>query len=634
MSNTSTIHIKTDFDCKVYDYGQELGTAKADNYFNVELRKGEHELSFIYTKNESISKTISYNVIDTDCDYKLHVEIAEIICGIAKKLTDSSNITAAIKLYAIAAKKGYALAQFKIGSFLYEAKDYLKAVEWFTNAAEQGFAEAQFNLGICYYYGYGIEKDFAKAVEWFTNAAKQGDVVAQYNLGVCFYKGIGVEKDFSKAVEWYTKAAEKNQADAQFNLGICFENGTGVEKNLTKALEWYTKAAIQGDVDAQYNLGYCYEYGDGIEKKLSKAVEWYTKAAEQGFARAQCNLGVCYEHGTGVEKDLAKAVEWYTKAAEQGDSTAQHNLGYCYEKGNGIEKSLPKAVEWYTKAAEQGYAKAQCILSIYYAQGKGVDKDFAKAIIWCNKAVEQGYAKAQYLLGVYYYKGIGVEKNLSKAMEWYTKAAEQGEEDAKKAIDRLKSIETKPIHYLFFDTETTGLPIDYNTPTYQTKLWPRLVQLSWITTDEDCNILSQNDFIIYPDGFTIPSDASKLHGITTDIAKEKGKPLKEVMDKFMEDFKAAKAIVGHNIDFDKKILSAELYRLKQKDIMNSKQSLCTMKASTNFCKIPGPYGYKHPKLQELHKKLFGCEFKDAHNSMSDVTATLKCFKEMRRVGWI
>ena len=327
-------------------------------------------------------------------------------------------------------------------------------------------------------------------------------------------------------------------------------------------------------------------------------------------------------------------MEWYTKAAEQGDSTAQHNLGYCYEKGNGIEKSLPKAVEWYTKAAEQGYAKAQCILSIYYAQGKGVDKDFAKAIIWCNKAVEQGYAKAQYLLGVYYYKGIGVEKNLSKAMEWYTKAAEQGEEDAKKAIDRLNSIETKPIHYLFFDTETTGLPIDYYTPTYQTKLWPRLVQLSWITTDEDCNILSQNDFIIYPDGFTIPSDASKLHGITTDIAKEKGKPLKEVMDKFMEDFKAAKAIVGHNIDFDKKILSAELYRLKQKDIMNSKQSLCTMKASTNFCKIPGPYGYKHPKLQELHKKLFGCEFKDAHNSMSDVTATLKCFKEMRRVGWI
>ena len=106
------------------------------------------------------------------------------------------------------------------------------------------------------------------------------------------------------------------------------------------------------------------------------------------------------------------------------------------------------------------------------------------------------------------------------------------------------------------------------------------------------------------------------------------------MDKFIEDFKAAKVIVGHNIDFDKKIISAELYRLRQRDIMNSKKSLCTMKAATNYCKIPGPYGYKHPKLQELHEKLFGCEFEDAHNSLSDVKATLKCFIEMRRVGWI
>ena len=494
MSNTSTIHIKTDFDCKVYDYGQELGTTQADTYFNIELRKGEHELTFAYTEDKSISKTINYTVEDADCDYRLNIEIAEVICDKAEN--------------------------------------------------------------------YNIFRHYSEAFTLFSLAARKGHARAQYNLGLCYYEG------------------------------------TGIEKDLAKAVEWWTKAAVQRYAMAQCNLGYCYEYGEGVKKDLAKAVEWYTKAAEQGYARAQFDLGVCYEYGTGVEKDLAKAVEWYAKAAEQG------------------------------------YAKAQCILSIYYAKGKGVDKDFAKAMIWCNKAVKQGYAKAQYLLGVYYYKGIGVEKNLSRAMEWYKKADEQGDEDAKKAIDRLNSIETKPIHYLFFDTETTGLPIDYYTPTYQTKLWPRLVQLSWITTDEDCNIISQNDFIIYPEEFTIPYDASKLHGITTDIAKEKGKPLKEVMDKFMEDFKTAKVIVGHNIDFDKKILSAELYRMRQRDIMNSKKSLCTMNASTNYCKIPGPYGYKHPKLQELHKKLFGYEFEDAHNSMSDVTATLKCFKEMRRVGWI
>ncbi|MBR5030625.1 MAG: SEL1-like repeat protein, partial [Muribaculaceae bacterium] len=372
--------------------------------------------------------------------------------------------------------------------------------------------------------------------------AEQRNAPAQCSLGTCYYNGDGVKKDFTKAVEWFSKAAEQRNAPAQCSLGTCYYNGDGVKKDLVKAVEWYSKAAEQGNTVAQYNLGVCYDDGDGVEKDFTKAVEWYTKAAEQGHISAQYNLGICYKNGNGVEKDLTKAVEWFTKAAEQGHASAQNNLGICFKNGNGVEKDLAKAVEWYTKAAEQGQASAQ------------------------------------YNLGICYYNGVGAEKDLAKAVEWFTKAAEQGDEDAKIILNRLKSFDTKPIHYLFFDTETTGLPIDYYTPTYQTKLWPRLVQLSWITTDENCNIISQNDFIIYPEGFTIPSDASKLHGITTNIAKEKGKPLKEVMDKFMEDFKVAKVIVGHNIDFDKKILSAELYRMRQRDIMNNKKTFLLINA--------------------------------------------------------
>jgi DNA polymerase-3 subunit alpha/DNA polymerase-3 subunit epsilon len=166
--------------------------------------------------------------------------------------------------------------------------------------------------------------------------------------------------------------------------------------------------------------------------------------------------------------------------------------------------------------------------------------------------------------------------------------------------------------------------------------WPHLVQLSWITTDEDCNILSKNDHIIYPKGFIIPADAARVHGITTRMAKKKGEPLEEVLEKFEKDYDAAYFIVGHNVDFDKKIIRAELARLVKKDfiLLSTKVTLCTMEISTDYCKIPGYHGYKWPKLQELHKKLFGCEFEDAHNSMSDVKATLKCFKEMRRIGLI
>lgn len=153
-------------------------------------------------------------------------------------------------------------------------------------------------------------------------------------------------------------------------------------------------------------------------------------------------------------------------------------------------------------------------------------------------------------------------------------------------------------------------------------------------TDDDCNIISKSDHVIYPDGFAIPSDAARLHGITTNIARVKGEPLEVVIDKFMDDFNKAETIVGHNIAFDKSIIGAELVRLGRNDIMNSKPSICTMKYSTDFCRIPGRDCYKWPTLQELHKKLFGCEFDNAHNSMLDVMATLKCYKEMKRIGLI
>lgn len=188
-------------------------------------------------------------------------------------------------------------------------------------------------------------------------------------------------------------------------------------------------------------------------------------------------------------------------------------------------------------------------------------------------------------------------------------------------------------YYLFFDTETTGIPINYNAPTSDSLNWPRLVQLSWIVTDKDCRVLQQHDHIIYPDGFSIPNDAARIHGITTKIAQAKGVPLQKAIEEFLADFNKVEIIVGHNIAFDKRIVGAELIRLGKKDVMQTKTSRCTMESSTDFCKIYARNGgYKWPKLQELHKKLFGCEFEDAHNSMSDVTATLDCFRELKKRG--
>lgn len=300
MNNTSTIQIKTDFDCKVYDYGQELGTTKADTYFNVELCKGEHELTLVYSEDESISTiinsdTINYIVEKADCDNIFVVNISRAIIDKAKDYLAQNNFPFAFSLFLKVAKRGY--------------------------------AEAQYIVGACYENEIGVEKDLTKAVEWYTKAALQGYIMAQNDLGICLRDGTGVDKDPSEAIKWLTKAASHGCAKAALNLALSFAEGNGVKKDLAKAEEWYTKAASLGDAIAQCYLGVCYEFGStSIEKDLSKAVEWYTKAAEQGFTTAQCKLGLCYENGKGVKKDFNKAMKWYRQAATQGDEVAQSCL--------------------------------------------------------------------------------------------------------------------------------------------------------------------------------------------------------------------------------------------------------------------------------------------------------------------
>ena len=67
-----------------------------------------------------------------------------------------------------------------------------------------------------------------------------------------------------------------------------------------------------------------------------------------------------------------------------------------------------------------------------------------------------------------------------------------------------------------------------------------------------CQFDTKNDYIICPDGYTIPDDAVRIHGITTQQALEEGRDLAAVVNEFMADFDRATFIVGHNIDFDKK----------------------------------------------------------------------------------
>ena len=188
--------------------------------------------------------------------------------------------------------------------------------------------------------------------------------------------------------------------------------------------------------------------------------------------------------------------------------------------------------------------------------------------------------------------------------------------------------------YLFFDTETTGLPRSWKAPVTNLNNWPRLVQLAYLCYDKNGNKISGGDHIIKPDGFIIPKDAARIHGISTEKATQEGIALLTVLKDFQTLINQAEYLVAHNIKFDEKIIGAEFLRNKMQDSVAKKRKICTMLSTTDFCKLNGPYGYKWPKLSELHYKLFKTNFEEEHNAAADIHATAKCFWELKRIGKI
>lgn len=188
--------------------------------------------------------------------------------------------------------------------------------------------------------------------------------------------------------------------------------------------------------------------------------------------------------------------------------------------------------------------------------------------------------------------------------------------------------------YLFFDTETTGLPRNWKAPVTDLNNWPRMIQIAWILTDDKGNEIESTEFIVKPEGFTIPVEASNIHGISTEKAISDGEELNKILIRFSGLADKADFIIAHNISFDEKIVGAEFLRKGVNTDFEIKPKLCTMKSSTNYCKLSGPYGYKWPTLSELHIKLFGKDFVGAHDALADIMATERCFWKMRELRLI
>jgi len=187
--------------------------------------------------------------------------------------------------------------------------------------------------------------------------------------------------------------------------------------------------------------------------------------------------------------------------------------------------------------------------------------------------------------------------------------------------------------YLIFDTETTGLPKRWDAPITDSNNWPRCVQIAWQLHDAFGKIIEHQDFLITPDGYNIPYDAEKVHGISTALAEAEGIPLADLLHRFNTVLSKTTFIVGQNLKFDINIMGAEFHRAGIATQMSTIPVLDTCTETTAaLLKLPGGRGgkFKLPTLTELHQYLFNKPFNEAHNATADVEATARCFFELIR----
>lgn len=204
---------------------------------------------------------------------------------------------------------------------------------------------------------------------------------------------------------------------------------------------------------------------------------------------------------------------------------------------------------------------------------------------------------------------------------------------------------------LIFDTETDGLPKNWNGKITDVDNWPRMLSIAWMLCDDNGFVREDEKLYIKNPGYKINpnSQAIKVNGITQEML-DGGISMLEALDLFFKAEEKADKIVAHNFKFDQNIILSEFARgcfseqlpspmagMEKESVfnqlsgitierMNSKKvdTMLDQKAITG----------KWPKLNELHRHLFGTDFDGAHDAMNDVKACARCYFELKKKNLI
>ncbi len=194
----------------------------------------------------------------------------------------------------------------------------------------------------------------------------------------------------------------------------------------------YCRNAAGASRRAMYQLGRAY----AANRQMPEAIAAWRKASDKGSTSAMVELGVLYGTGAGVARDEAQARKLFERAANAGNPRGISNLA-ALGGGAGAPSDPARARELLSKAAETN-AEAQYQLGMMLAEGNGGSKDDAAARALFEKAAAQNHPAALERMGAFAQEGRGGPKDSDAAKGYYQRAAALGDEDAKKALERMR----------------------------------------------------------------------------------------------------------------------------------------------------------------------------------------------------
>lgn len=185
-------------------------------------------------------------------------------------------------------------------------------------------------------------------------------------------------------------------------------------------------------------------------------------------------------------------------------------------------------------------------------------------------------------------------------------------------------------YILFIDTETTGIPTNWEAPYADDQSWPHSVQIAWVLyTKEGQEVKSENHYVYEPN-LKVSEASQKIHGITPEFLKANGEDRKHVLSLLSRDLEQYQPlVVGHFMQLDFHMLGAGFHRANLPNPLLDLPTFCTMDATASFHLPPGK---RFLRLGQLYERLFHKPLEEQHDAAADALATAACFFKLLKQG--